>query len=196
MIGITRHPGVKTADGMVWAVITATFSVQRVWMNRNISGKDFYFADLYEEFTGLIDKYKLNPAKLRLEITETVALEDIDEKISIINRLRDAGFIIEMDDFGSGYSSLNVLKDLPLDVLKIDMLFLSKTEDINKEKIIINSIVSLAKNLDLTIISEGVENEEQVLYLKNIGCDIFQGYYFAKSVSLEDFTGFALENLT
>lgn len=167
-----------------------------LYLSVNISGKDFYFADLYEEFTGLIDKYKLNPAKLRLEITETVALEDIDEKISIINRLRDAGFIIEMDDFGSGYSSLNVLKDLPLDVLKIDMLFLSKTEDITKEKIIINSIVSLAKNLDLTIISEGVENEEQVLYLKNIGCDIFQGYYFAKPVSLEDFTGFALENLT
>lgn len=167
-----------------------------IYLSVNISGKDFYFADLYEEFTGLVDKYKLNPAKLRLEITETVVLEDIDEKISIINRLRNAGFIIEMDDFGSGYSSLNVLKDLPLDVLKIDMLFLSKTKDIHKKKIIINSIISLAKNLNLTIICEGVEDKDQVQYLKKIGCDFFQGYYFAKPISLDNFNEFAIKNLS
>ncbi len=170
-------------------------SLSDLYLSVNISGKDFYFADLYEEFTGLVDKYNLNPAKLRLEITETVVLEDIDEKISIINRLRNAGFIIEMDDFGSGYSSLNVLKDLPLDVLKIDMLFLSKTKDLNKKNIILNSIVSLAKNLNLTIICEGVENKDQVEYLKKIGCDFFQGYYFAKPISLVDFTEFAIKSL-
>ena len=100
-----------------------------------------------------------------------------------------------MDDFGSGYSSLNVLKDLPLDVLKIDMLFLSKTKDLNKKNIILNSIVSLAKNLNLTIICEGVENKDQVEYLKKIGCDFFQGYYFAKPISLVDFTEFAIKSL-
>ncbi len=153
----------------------------------NISPRDFYFMDIYEVITSLVKKYNVDPHHLHLEITESSVMNNATEHIKTINRLREYGFTFEMDDFGSGYSSLNMLKDMPVDVLKIDMVFLGKTDDYNKAKIILSSIVNMANNLGMPQITEGVETREQFEMLKEMGCKLFQGYYFSKPVPLEEF---------
>ena len=114
-------------------------------------------------------------------------MNNATEHIKTRNSLREYGFTVEMDDFGSGYSSLNMLKDMPVDVLKIDMVFLGKTDDHKKSKIILSSIVDMANNLDMPQITEGVETKEQFDMLKEMGCKLFQGYFFSKPVPLEEF---------
>lgn len=155
----------------------------------NISAKDFYYLDLYETFTGLVKKYGIEPGRLNLEITETVIMSDVKMHMQVINRLQEYGFHIEIDDFGSGYSSLNTLKDINADVIKIDMLFLRETENQARSRTILNSIISMAKALNMPVITEGVETQNQVEFLSNMGCDIFQGYYFSKPIPVKDFEG-------
>ena len=104
-----------------------------------------------------------------------------------LNEFRAAGYIVEMDDFGSGYSSLNMLKDMPVDVLKIDMKFLSKSKDDEKARTILQNIINLSENLGIASLTEGVETEEQYRMLGNMGCEMFQGYYFAKPMPLDEF---------
>lgn len=153
----------------------------------NISVKDFYYIDLYETFTRLVEKYDIPPKNLKLEITESILMTDTHNQLKLLDRLREYGFEIEIDDFGSGYSSLNTLKDANVDVLKLDMGFLSKTEHTTRGRIIMNSIISMSKELGLSVITEGVELEEHVEFLKTAGCDIFQGYYFDKPIPVEEF---------
>lgn len=160
---------------------------EKLNLSINISPKDFYFIDIYQVITSLVEKYKIDPKKLHLEITESSVMNNATEHIKTINNLREYGFTVEMDDFGSGYSSLNMLKDMPVDILKIDMVFLGKTDDHKKSKIILKSIVSMANNLDMPQITEGVETKEQFDMLKEMGCKLFQGYYFSKPVPLEEF---------
>ncbi|MDE5582597.1 MAG: GGDEF domain-containing phosphodiesterase [Ruminococcus sp.] len=158
------------------------------YLSVNISQKDFYLLDVYLVITSLVRKYRINPKCLHLEITETAIMNNPSVQLKLIQRLRNFGFIIEIDDFGSGYSSLNTLKDLSADVLKVDMGFLRNTE--NKEersKKILQMIVSLAKSLDMEVITEGVETKEQVDFLMDFGCDVFQGYFFAKPMPVENF---------
>ncbi len=158
-----------------------------LYISVNISPKDFYLIDIYNVLTNLIKKYDLNPRNLRLEITETALMADINKQMPLIERLRAYGFIVEIDDFGSGYSSLNTLKDIKADVLKLDMGFLSKTEFKDRSDAVINAVVTLSKQLGLSVVSEGVETIEQVDFLTKTGCDVFQGYYFAKPMSVENF---------
>lgn len=153
----------------------------------NISAKDFYYMDIYETFTGLTEKYQIAPDKLKLEITETVLMSDVKMHMEVLGRLQEYGFRIEIDDFGSGYSSLNTLKDIKADVLKIDMLFLRETENQARGRIILNSIISMAKSLGMPVITEGVETQNQVDFLTNMGCDMFQGYYFSKPIAVSAF---------
>ena len=160
---------------------------EKLNLSINISPKDFYFMDIYEVITSLVEKYDIDPGHLHLEITESSVMNNATEHIKTINKLREYGFTVEMDDFGSGYSSLNMLKDMPVDVLKIDMVFLGKTDDYKKSKIILSSIVNMANNLDMPQITEGVETEEQFEMLKEMGCKLFQGYFFSKPVPLEEF---------
>ena len=152
----------------------------------NISPKDFYFTDVIAEINTLVEKYEIDPHLLRIEITETAMMTESQERIRILNEFRKAGFIVEMDDFGSGYSSLNLLKDMPVDVLKIDMQFLSD-ENNSKSNIIIDSIINLSNELDITPLTEGVETEEQFEQLRTMGCELFQGYYFSKPIPVKDF---------
>lgn len=160
---------------------------EKLNLSINISPKDFYFMDIYEVLTSLVKEHKVDPKHLHLEITESSVMNNATEHIKTINNLREYGFTVEMDDFGSGYSSLNMLKDMPVDVLKIDMVFLGKTDDHKKSKIILNSIVDMANNLDMPQITEGVETKEQFEMLKEMGCKLFQGYFFSKPVPLEEF---------
>ena len=116
-----------------------------------------------------------------------LGFESVDEQMNLISRLRNYGFIVEIDDFGSGYSSLNALKDLDVDVLKIDMGFLEKRENTERSLIILKMIIDLAKSLNMAVITEGVETPEQAAFLKKCGCDLFQGYFFAKPMEVTDF---------
>ena len=160
---------------------------EKLNLSINISPKDFYFMDVFDVITSLVKKHGIDPKHLHLEITESSVMNNANENINTINRLREFGFTVEMDDFGSGYSSLNMLKDMPVDVLKIDMVFLEKTDDFKKSKIILSSIVDMANNLEMPQITEGVETQEQFEMLKEMGCKLFQGYYFSKPVPLEEF---------
>ncbi len=158
-----------------------------MYISVNISPKDFYIVDVYKIFTSLVKKYDVNPKNLNLEITETAIIQDFESNMRVIRKLRDAGFAVEIDDFGSGYSSLNMLKDVDVDVLKIDMAFLRKSQDDEKSRKILAKIIYLAKELGLTVVTEGVETAEQVKFLTDIGCDIFQGFFFSRPITALEF---------
>ena len=158
-----------------------------LFISVNISPKDFFFMDVFAEIKNLVDEFKIEPSRLRIEITETVMMTEAESRMTILKRFREAGFIVEMDDFGSGYSSLNQLKDMPLDVLKIDMKFLSKAEDNKKAETILRNVLRLSSDLGLSSLTEGVETEDQYIMLNKMGCNLFQGYYFAKPMSVQDF---------
>ena len=111
----------------------------------------------------------------------------MDDTILLMNKLRDLGVKVSMDDFGSGYSSLNVLTKLPLDVLKLDKEFLDDFENDSDEKIIIPSVIDMAKKLNLSVVCEGVETKEQVGFLREVGCDYAQGYFYSKPITQEQF---------
>ncbi|MBP0977773.1 MAG: EAL domain-containing protein, partial [Oscillospiraceae bacterium] len=153
--------------------------------------KNFYFFDVVSEIKKLVEKYGINPANLRIEITETVMMNDAENRMQILENFRSAGFIVEMDDFGSGYSSLNMLKQMPVDVLKIDMKFLGSSDDSDKANIIVRNVISLTRELGITSLTEGVETQNQYNTLNDMGCILFQGYYFAKPMPVEEFEKFA-----
>ena len=158
-----------------------------MYISVNISPKDFYFLDIYPIFTGLVERYGIKPGNLRLEITESALSVNLERQLELINKLRAYGFSVEMDDFGSGYSSLNMLKNTNVDTLKVDMGFLQNTTDAEKGRNILEMVIGLCKKLNLRVIVEGVETAEQVKFLTTLGADVFQGYYFARPMPLEEF---------
>ncbi len=153
----------------------------------NVSRYHIYNHNVERILKELLDKYDLMPEALSLEITETMFFNNADKLYSMLNRLREMGFRLEVDDFGSGYSSLNMLRDVPVDVLKIDKGFLDSTLTSEKGKIVIRHTIAMAKELQLKIIAEGVETEEHVKFLKDSHCDVAQGFYFAQPMPLEEF---------
>jgi diguanylate cyclase (GGDEF)-like protein len=160
---------------------------ERLNISVNISPKDFYYVDVFKEFTGLVNKYDISPSKLKLEITETALMIEPTRQLTLIGKLNNFGFDFEIDDFGTGYSSLSLLKDMPAEILKIDMEFLHETENEQRSKKILESIISLAHELKMKVITEGVEYEHQVKSLRELGCDIFQGYYYSKPLPVSEF---------
>ncbi len=153
----------------------------------NVSPKDIYYLDINKEFASLIKKYDIDPALFNIEITETAVTSDVNKCARLILELQRSGFKVEIDDFGSGYSSLNMLKDINADVLKIDMGFLRKTENQRRAQVILNYTIDMAHELGMKVITEGVETEEQLEFLKGMGCEMFQGFYFDKPMPIEDF---------
>lgn len=153
----------------------------------NVSTRDFYLIPLYETFTSLVTKYGIPPQKLKLEITETALVHDLKRHKQIITDLQKFGFTIEMDDFGSGYSSLTILKNISINILKIDMMFLSKTKHKERSKKILESVIKMAQKLGIKIIVEGVEDKKQAEFLKNLNCDFFQGYLYSKPIPVANF---------
>ena len=153
----------------------------------NLSRVDIYRPNLVEEIIKLVDSNNVPRDKYYIEITESAFVEDAKEVIPVINRIRNSGFKVEIDDFGSGYSSFGALADLPFDVLKIDMQFIRSMDNNSKVKDIIKMIINLSKMFNATSVAEGVETKEQYLFLKESGCDVIQGYYFSKPLPLEDF---------
>ncbi len=152
----------------------------------NFSRSDFYTCDLVEEIRRRVDQSKLGRDKLIIEITESAIADDIDYMAQQVARFKELGFTVWMDDYGSGYSSPVVLQKIPFDLIKIDMLFVSQIGETKSSKIIITEIVRMAMALGMETIAEGVENEEQMDFLKEVGCTKLQGFYFAKPLSMQE----------
>ncbi len=150
----------------------------------NVSRAHFYGKELKDKLQELIQKYELLPEDIELEITETICAEDPDIVYKRIKELRALGFKIAMDDFGSGYSSLNMLKEVPLDIIKMDLKFLDGGEDVEKGRYILHTLINLAQNMQLKVVMEGVETKEQVEFLRDIGSYYVQGYYYSRPVDI------------
>jgi EAL domain-containing protein (putative c-di-GMP-specific phosphodiesterase class I) len=143
--------------------------------------------NIADYFNNLIRKYDIAPSQLRIEITESAYVEDTELLLKTTTALQKYGFIVEMDDFGSGYSSLNMLKEVPVDGIKLDYIFLKDEKNKEKSKIIINYIIQMLLQLKFNFIAEGVETKEQAQFLLNIDCEQMQGYYFYKPMPVTDF---------
>ncbi len=153
----------------------------------NVSRIDLYDPDLEKVFLHILDENDLTFQEYHLEITESVYSEDAETIINVIRNLREKGFIIEMDDFGAGYSSLGMVSVMPIDVLKLDMAFAKSVDQNAKNYRMVEIMMDIARFMNVSVIAEGVETEEQYRLMKQAGCDYLQGYYFSKPVPPEEF---------
>lgn len=153
----------------------------------NLSRRSIYYPELIESIVELTKKYDVKPELFRIEVTESSYVEDSERLIDTVKQLQGYGFTILMDDFGSGYSSLISLKDLPVDILKADMMLLRDLETSDRVGSIFTAIVRMARWLGIPVIAEGAETAEQVEFLRSVGCAYTQGYYFARPMSPEEF---------
>ena len=161
----------------------------------NVSRIHLYDEQFVGRFMALVDKYNISYDIIELELTESMFLDNTNVAISTMRQFRELGFKVSIDDFGAGYSSLNLLKEMTSDVLKLDKEFFSRGELQKEEQIIVSSIVNMAKQLDMKVLSEGVETLDQVRFLKEIACDMAQGYLFAKPMPKENFEVIMANNL-
>lgn len=153
----------------------------------NVSRAHFTREDLAEHICNIVDKYKVPHEFIELELTESAFFDDKYVLIDTVKQLKDYGFVVSMDDFGAGYSSLNSLKELSIDVLKIDADFFRGIDSVDRGMLIVTKVIELAKKLNMKIVAEGIESREQVDFLATQDCDLIQGYYFAKPMSLDEF---------
>ena len=184
---------VAQIDRFVWEEACKLLAYEKETFDRvipvsvNLSRLNFYDEKLVEYILGLIQKYKLEPWMLRLEITESAYTDNMHLLIDTVAHFQKEGFKILMDDFGSGYSSLNMLRNMPVDILKLDMRFLDNIQHDSRARAIVKNVVNLAKDIDMDVIIEGVETKEQLDFLTSIGCKNIQGFYFAHPMTKEDY---------
>jgi EAL domain-containing protein (putative c-di-GMP-specific phosphodiesterase class I) len=177
-------------------MLTGIAKLQAEWMVQgkkavpisvNLSRAHFTQEGLAEHISQLVDSYGAKHELIEIEVTESAFFDDKEVLINVVRQLRAYGFPISMDDFGAGYSSLNSLKDIPLDVLKLDAEFF-RGEDIDgRGAIIVREAIDLAKKLGMRVVAEGIEQKDQVDFLATLGCDMIQGYYFAKPMPVAEF---------
>ena len=153
----------------------------------NVSRVDVYDPHIVEFLVGLLEQNDLSPDEYLLEVTESAYTDNSKQIVDVVKRLRAAGFKVEMDDFGTGYSSLNMLTTLPIDALKLDMVFVRNLTADSKEMRMVKLVMEIADFLEVPVIAEGVESQEQYDLLKDAGCDIIQGYYFSRPVLQDEF---------
>lgn len=153
----------------------------------NVSARQFHQPNFVEHVLETLIKKSINPSKIKLELTESVVLEDINTVITKMHALRQAGVKFAMDDFGTGYSSLSYLTQLPISQLKIDQSFVRNIGVKHGDSVIVQTIIGMAENLGMSVIAEGVETQEQYEFLKQNGCTLFQGYLFGKPLPIEEF---------
>ncbi len=161
--------------------------VEVVPVSVNFSRVDMDHPTIVEDITSIVDKYGLKHNLIKIELTESAFNDNMDRIIKVLTDLHNRDFVIMMDDFGSGYSNLNMFKDMPIDIVKIDMYFLRNIENSEKGMIVLESVVHMAKRLGLQIVVEGVETQEQYDYIRKLRCDMIQGYYFAKPMPSDIF---------
>jgi EAL domain-containing protein (putative c-di-GMP-specific phosphodiesterase class I) len=153
----------------------------------NVSAKQFRQADFVVQVKDAVQRHTINPNMLKLELTESMLLINIDDTIATMNELKGLGIQFSLDDFGTGYSSLQYLKRLPLDQLKVDKSFVRDIATDSNDNAIVRTIIAMAHSLDIDVIAEGVETEEQRQLLLDSGCIHFQGYLFSQPVPIGQF---------
>lgn len=153
----------------------------------NVSGRQFRQADFVAQVTEIIGRTAIDPQRLKLELTESIVLDNVEDTIAKMQALKQIGVRFSMDDFGTGYSSLSYLTQLPLDQLKIDQSFVRNIGTKSTDAVIIQTIIGMAENLGMEVIAEGVETQAQCDFLKGAGCLRYQGYLFGKPVPVEQF---------
>lgn len=180
-------------DTFVWE---ETCRLLRKWLDEertifpvsvNVSRLDLLDPSFFHIITSLVEKYEINPEILNLELTETAYVKKYEEIKLVTDKLRHYGFSVHMDDFGSGYSALNMLQDIAVDTLKIDLNFISGFTESGRGRNIFSSVIRMAKWIGLPVVIEGVETAEQVAFLRSIGCTVGQGYYFSKPLPIDKF---------
>jgi len=193
-IPIAEHHGLMLPIGD-WIIEQGCRTLQE-WQNQghkglsmalNLSPIQFRDDQLVQKVTDCLQRYQLVPQQLEFEITESQAMEDPENHIEVIQQFLDMGMSVAMDDFGTGHSSLSRLKEMPISTLKIDQSFIKNFHRVRSERVFVQVIINMAKMFGLTTVAEGVELEEHVSFLKELGCDIGQGHYFSKALSAEDF---------
>ena len=192
---------IQKVDNFVWNEVAVQI---RKWketygfavpVSVNVSRIDILDPTLESKLEGLLKENSLSPNEYMLEITESAYSENMTRLIEIVENLRKKGFRIEMDDFGAGYSSLNMITTLPIDILKIDMSFVRNMEKSERDQKLVELVVDIAKFLNVPTVAEGVETQSQLDTLKKMGCEIIQGYYFSKPVPPADFIPFIEKEL-
>ena len=153
----------------------------------NLSRKSMGDPDLVEHLTGIVDEYGVEHELIDFELTESAAYDNQDYMISVLKALKDKGFRISIDDFGTGYSSLSLLTEMPIDTIKIDKSFVDRIEHSESSQAVIKHIIAMIKDLRFTCLAEGAETKEQVDLLREFGCEIVQGYYYSKPLTVEDY---------
>lgn len=153
----------------------------------NVSSKDKFFIDIIKTFSDLIKKYDISPQNFKVEIRETAMLENPEKTIAIFSQLKKLGIKVYIDNFGTGFSSLNVLKDFIADGIKMDTSFLSESKVSGKNKIILQTMISMSSDLGMEFIAKGVESENQMLALSKMDCKLFQGFYFSKPLPVKTY---------
>ena len=165
---------------------TNKLDYQYITASINVSKEHFSYDNFIDDYSNMTNKINIPLNMIELEITESASVFKGISLASITKEMKKKGFSISLDDFGTGYSSLSMLQDLTIDVLKIDKSFIDKIGTSN----IVKYIINMAKDFNIKTVAEGVETKEQVETLKNMGCDIAQGYYYSKPLSLEEFINF------
>ena len=193
-IPLFEHNGqISTVDNYVWNEAARQIDEWRrkygvtLPVSVNLSRVDVFDPTLEERLEALVKRYRLDHSVLKLEVTESAYTDNAEQMIELISRLRNRGFEIEMDDFGSGYSSLNMLSYMPIDVLKMDMQFVRNITQSEKDFRLVGVVLDIARYLKVPVVAEGVETEQQLGMLKDAGCDLVQGYYYSRPVPPEEF---------
>ena len=188
-----RNGFISKMDEYVWNLTAKTLherlerGLKAVPVSVNVSRLDVYDPTLSDRIADIIKRYDIPRELFRLEITESAFVDDPRQLIETVNKLHALGFIIEMDDFGSGYSSLNTLKEVPIDIIKMDMRFISDEGDMERGGVILNSVVRMTKWLGIPVIAEGVETQSQADFLRSIGCTVVQGFLYARPLPVAEF---------
>ena len=192
---------INVVDSFVWSEASKQVAEWKKKFNFslpvsvNLSRVDMFDPTLTDRLDSLVKNNGLEYSDLKLEITESAYTENAAAVLEVIDRLRACGFEIEMDDFGSGYSSLNMLSDMPIDVLKMDMKFIRNIENSETDRRLVSLVLDIAKYLDARVVAEGVETEGQLKILKDGACDLVQGFYFSKPLPPEQFEKLILREL-
>ena len=164
-------------------------------ISMNVSRRHLENEDILFYIDHLFNKYDIPPEFIEFELTESIYIDNIEPALRFITRCNHRGIKVSMDDFGSGYSSLNLISEIPIDVLKIDGVFMHRGKALNhNDKVVLNNVIRLGKELKMVVLCEGVETREQVDFLKEAGCDIIQGYFFGKPMPETDFSDYIVKN--